>query len=61
MLSLQNLNSLEGSARTRGNRRWGFEFQQTVAPRLAPSMCRGLSDLRLERLEVVQAGTRCFC
>ena len=43
-----------------GNRRWGFEFKRTVAPRLTRSMHSALADLRLERLDVVHAGTRPF-
>jgi predicted AAA+ superfamily ATPase len=44
----------------RGNRRWGFEFKRTVAPRLTRSMHSALADLRLERLEVVHAGDQTF-
>jgi predicted AAA+ superfamily ATPase len=43
-----------------GNRRWGFEFKRTVAPRLTRSMHSALADLRLERLEVVHAGEQTF-
>jgi uncharacterized protein len=44
----------------RGNRRWGFEFKRTVAPRLIRSMHIALADLRLERLDVVHAGDQTF-
>jgi len=44
----------------RGNRRWGFEFKRTVAPRLTRSMHSALADLHLERLEVVHAGEQTF-
>jgi predicted AAA+ superfamily ATPase len=44
----------------RGNRRWGFEFKRTVAPRLTRSMHIALTDLRLERLDVVHAGDQTF-
>jgi len=44
----------------RGNRRWGFEFKRTVAPRLTRSMHAALADLRLERLDVVHAGDQTF-
>jgi uncharacterized protein len=44
----------------RGNRRWGFEFKRTVAPRLTRSMRSALTDLHLERLEVVHAGEQTF-
>jgi predicted AAA+ superfamily ATPase len=44
----------------RGSRRWGFEFKRTVAPRLTRSMRSALTDLHLERLEVVHAGEQTF-
>jgi hypothetical protein len=44
----------------RGNRRWGFEFKRTVAPRLTRSMHSALANLCLERLEVVHAGDQTF-
>jgi predicted AAA+ superfamily ATPase len=44
----------------RGTRRWGFEFKRTVAPRLTRSMHSALTDLRLERLDVVHAGEHTF-
>ncbi len=45
---------------TRGNRRLGFEFKRTVAPRMTRSMHSALSDLDLERLDVVHAGAHTF-
>jgi predicted AAA+ superfamily ATPase len=44
----------------RGNRRWGFEFKRTVAPRMTRSMHSALTDLHLERLEVIYAGDETF-
>ena len=44
----------------RGNRRWGFEFKRTVAPRMTRSMHAALTDLHLERLEVIYAGDETF-
>ena len=45
---------------TRGIRRIGFEFKRTVAPRMTRSMHVALSDLDLERLDVVHAGAHTF-
>jgi predicted AAA+ superfamily ATPase len=42
----------------RGRHRWGFEFKRTVAPRLTRSMQTALTDLQLERLDVVHAGSK---
>jgi predicted AAA+ superfamily ATPase len=39
-----------------GRRRLGFEFKRTSAPAVTPSMRIALSDLRLERLDVIHAG-----
>jgi predicted AAA+ superfamily ATPase len=44
----------------RGRRRWGFEFKRTSAPAAAASMHTALSDLRLERLDVVHPGHATF-
>ncbi len=44
----------------RGNRRWGFEFKRTDAPRVTASMRIALEDLRLERLDVLHAGSHTF-
>lgn len=41
----------------RGQRRLGFEFKRTATPTLTPSMRIALSDLRLDELVVVHAGT----
>jgi predicted AAA+ superfamily ATPase len=38
-------------------RRLGFEFKRTTTPRVTPSMRAALTDLGLERLDVVHAGT----
>lgn len=40
----------------RGNRRLGFELKRTEGPGITPSMRSALSDLRLERLDVIHAG-----
>ena len=45
----------------RGNRRLGFEFKRTDAPRMTPSGMRSaLSDLHLGVLYVVHAGEHSF-
>jgi predicted AAA+ superfamily ATPase len=44
----------------RGNHRLGFELKRTAAPRVTPSMRTALADLRLDRLDVVHAGTSTF-
>lgn len=44
----------------RGRRRLGFEFKRTDAPTVTPSMHHALSDLKLDRLFVVHAGTSRF-
>jgi hypothetical protein len=43
-----------------GNRRLGFEFKRTAAPRRTRSMSIALADLDLERLDVVYPGTETF-
>ena len=43
-----------------GSRRRGFEFKRTTAPTVTPSMRSALSDLRLDRLDVVHAGEHSF-
>lgn len=45
---------------TRGRRRLGFEFKRTTAPQVTPSMRIALSDLGLERLDVIHAGRDTF-
>lgn len=44
----------------RGNRRLGFEFKHTAAPRITRSMRVALADLHLERLDIVYAGEETF-
>lgn len=44
----------------RGNRKLGFEFKRTDAPRTTRSMRIALADLRLDRLDVVHAGEHTF-
>jgi uncharacterized protein len=43
-----------------GQRRLGFEFKRTTAPRLTRSMAAVLEDLDLDRLDVIHAGERTF-
>jgi len=43
-----------------GARRRGFEFKRTTAPSVTPSMRSALSDLKLDRLDVVHAGADSF-
>ena len=43
-----------------GARRRGFEFKRTTAPSVTPSMRSALSDLKLDRLDVVHAGAESF-
>lgn len=40
----------------RGRTRLGFEIKRTAAPGLTPSMRSALSDLKLDRLDVIHAG-----
>ena len=44
----------------RGRRRLGFEFKRSVEPELTKSMRVALADLKLERLDVIHAGTRTY-
>ena len=44
----------------RGNRRLGFEFKRTDAPRVTPSMRSAAEALRLSSLTVVHAGRNSF-
>lgn len=44
----------------RGRRRLGFEVKRTSSPRLTPSMRHALSDLKLDRLDVIHAGDDTF-
>lgn len=43
-----------------GSHRRGFEFKRTTAPSVTPSMRSAMSDLRLDRLDVVHAGRDSF-
>ncbi len=44
----------------RGNKRRGFEIKRTSSPRTTPSMRNALADLRLQRLDVIHAGSDTF-
>jgi hypothetical protein len=44
----------------RGRRRYGFEFKRTTSPRVTPSIRSALSDLKLNRLDVIHAGENTF-
>lgn len=44
----------------RGSRRLGFEFKYTAEPRTTRSMHTAMEDLRLDRLDVVHAGSHTF-
>lgn len=44
----------------RGDRRLGFEFKRTDAPKLTRSMHTALADLKLDHLELVHAGEHTF-
>lgn len=43
-----------------GRRRFGFEFKRSTTPAITPSMRSALQDLKIDRLEVVHAGTETF-
>ena len=43
-----------------GGRRRGFEFKRTTAPAITPSMRSAMHDLKLDRLDVVHAGSESF-
>ena len=43
-----------------GNKRYGFEVKRTEAPRLTASMRSAFETLKLDRLEVVHAGSQRF-
>ena len=45
---------------TSGNRRLGFEFRRTTAPRRTKSMAIALADLSLDELVLVHAGEHAF-
>jgi predicted AAA+ superfamily ATPase len=44
----------------RGRRRLGFEIKRTVAPKVTKSIHIASADLKLERLDVIYAGTETF-
>jgi uncharacterized protein len=44
----------------RGRRRFGFEFKRTEGPRVTPSVRSALSDLQLDALDIVHAGSESF-
>lgn len=44
----------------RGGQRLGFEIKRTSSPRITPSMRSALSDLKLQRLDVIHAGEETF-
>ena len=44
----------------RGRKRWGFEVKRTSSPSITPSMRTAMTDLKLQRLFVVHAGTHSF-
>ena len=44
----------------RGRNRLGFEFKRTSAPQITPSIRAALTDLKLDRLDVVHAGSETF-
>ncbi len=43
-----------------GRRRYGFEIKRTTEPRVTPSIRSAMTDLRLDRLDVIHAGTESF-
>jgi predicted AAA+ superfamily ATPase len=44
----------------RGKQRLGFEIKRTEAPRLTPSMRSAMTDLKLDRLDVIHTGDAIF-
>ena len=44
----------------RGKKRWGFEVKRTSSPSVTASMRSALSDLKLQRLQVIHAGKTSF-
>lgn len=44
----------------RGRTRLGFEFKRTSAPTITPSMRTALTDLKLQRLDVIHGGCEAF-
>jgi predicted AAA+ superfamily ATPase len=45
---------------SRGPQRLGFEIKRTSSPKITPSMRIALSDLKLNRLDVIHAGDTTF-
>jgi hypothetical protein len=45
---------------TRGSTRLGFEIKRTTAPNITPSMRTALTDLHLDQLSIVHAGSESF-
>lgn len=43
-----------------GRKKFGFEIKRTTQPQITPSMRSALSDLKLERLDVIHAGDTTF-
>jgi len=44
----------------RGQKRLGFEFKRTSAPKITTSMRSALADLKLQSLDIIHAGDRTF-
>jgi uncharacterized protein len=44
----------------RGNRRMGFEIKLTSSPRVTPSMKSAMTDLKLDKLDIIYAGEKTF-
>lgn len=44
----------------RGQKRLGFEFKRTSAPKITSSMRSALTDLKLQSLDIIHAGDRTF-
>jgi predicted AAA+ superfamily ATPase len=44
----------------RGRKRWGFEFKRTDAPGVTPSMRTALTDLGLDSIDVIHAGSETY-
>jgi predicted AAA+ superfamily ATPase len=44
----------------RGRKKLGFEIKRTSSPRVTPSMRHALTDLKLNRLDVIHAGDETF-
>ncbi len=44
----------------KGRNRYGFEVRRTTTPGITPSMRNALSDLGLNRLDIIHAGNQTF-